>query len=150
LTKYKKHALLIVRLVLGILFLWAAFYKLNAPAEFAQSLENYKVFDERISRFIAVFIPFLEVILGIFLIFGIWLKETFILTVLLYIIFDIMIFQAYLRDLDISCGCFSSSSSSPIGVAKFGENFLLTFLAVFGLLTVRKIIKSENLEPPMK
>jgi uncharacterized membrane protein YphA (DoxX/SURF4 family) len=120
----------------------AAYHKVSTPIEFAQSIENYKVFGEKISRLIAIFVPFLEISVGLFLLLGIWLNETLILTVLLYFIFDVMILQAYFRDLDISCGCFGVSDESTIGFRKFGENLFLTFLSIYGYFQFK--IKSQH------
>ena len=61
------------------------------------------------------------------------MKETFIITAALFTIFDVMIIQAYLRGLDISCGCFGSSHS-PIDIWKFVENGIFTALAITGLI----------------
>jgi len=45
-----------------------------------------------------VLIPVLEALLGLMLLTRFWLKEALILTWLFYLIFDIMILQAYFRD----------------------------------------------------
>jgi putative oxidoreductase len=119
--------------MLGIVFLISSYTKLKDPMGFAQAIENYKIFGAFLSRWGAIFIPVLEFILAIFLITGIWIKETFITTTALYIIFDVMIFQAYLRGLDISCGCFGTSHS-PIDIWKFLENGIFTALAITGLI----------------
>jgi putative oxidoreductase len=129
----KKNILFLVRIVLGIVFLISSYTKLKDPMGFAQAIENYKIFGAFLSRWGAIFIPVLEFILAIFLITGIWIKETFITTTALYIIFDVMIFQAYLRGLDISCGCFGTSHS-PIDIWKFLENGIFTALAITGLI----------------
>jgi uncharacterized membrane protein YphA (DoxX/SURF4 family) len=129
----KKNILFLVRIMLGIVFLISSYTKLKDPMGFAQAIENYKIFGAFLSRWGAIFIPVLEFILAIFLITGIWIKETFITTTALYIIFDVMIFQAYLRGLDISCGCFGTSHS-PIDIWKFLENGIFTILTIAGLV----------------
>jgi uncharacterized membrane protein YphA (DoxX/SURF4 family) len=129
----KKNILFLVRIVLGIVFLISSYTKLKDPMGFAQAIENYKIFGAFLSRWGVIFIPALEFILAIFLITGIWIRETFITTTALFIIFDIMIFQAYLRGLDISCGCFGTSHS-PIDIWKFMENGIFTILTIAGLV----------------
>ncbi len=129
----RKNILLVVRIILGVVFLISSYSKLKDPIGFTQAIENYKISGTFLSRWVAVFIPSLELILAIFLISGVWIRETFITTTLLFILFDIMLFQAYLRGLDISCGCFGTSHS-PIDIWKFLENAILTALAVTGLI----------------
>lgn len=122
-----------MRIILGIVFLISSYSKLKNPIGFAQAIENYKIFGALLSRWGAIFIPALEFILAILLITGRWMKETFIITAALFTIFDVMIIQAYLRGLDISCGCFGSSHS-PIDIWKFVENGIFTALAITGLI----------------
>lgn len=130
---------LIIRLCLGGVFLFAAWYKILTPLQFAHSIENYQIVGQKLSYLSAIFIPALEIVIGILLISGVWLKEAFLLTLFLYFIFDVMISQAYFRGLDISCGCFNPSGTSPIGIAKFVENFVLTLMAAIGyLLSLKK------------
>jgi hypothetical protein len=123
----------LVRIILGVVFLISSYSKFKDPMGFAQAIENYKIFGAFLSRWGAVFIPALEFILAILLITGKWIRETFITVTALFIIFDVMLFQAYLRGLDISCGCFGTSHS-PIDIWKFLENGIFTGLAITGLI----------------
>ena len=129
----RRNIFFLVRIILGIVFLISSYSKLKNPIGFAQAIENYKIFGALLSRWGAIFIPALEFILAILLITGRWMKETFIITAALFTIFDVMIIQAYLRGLDISCGCFGSSHS-PIDIWKFVENGMFTALAITGLI----------------
>ena len=129
----RRNIFFLVRIILGIVFLISSYSKLKNPIGFAQAIENYKIFGALLSRWGAIFIPALEFILAILLITGRWMKETFIITAALFTIFDVMIIQAHLRGLDISCGCFGSSHS-PIDIWKFVENGMFTTLAITGLI----------------
>jgi putative oxidoreductase len=129
----RRNIFFLVRIILGIVFLISSYSKLKDPIGFVQAIENYKIFGALLSRWGAIFIPALEFILAILLITGRWMKETFIITAALFTIFDVMIIQAYLRGLDISCGCFGSSHS-PIDIWKFVENGIFTALAITGLI----------------
>ena len=136
--RFRRITFIAARFILGFLFLIAAFGKLSAPGEFAQSILNYRVFGEWLSNWIAVILPPLEFILGIFFIFGIWLETSFLLALGLYLVFDLMILQAYFRHLDIMCGCFGSAAAAGIGLQKIVENSVLTVLAVWGWWVIRK------------
>ena len=139
--RYIRIILIIIRLTLGLIFVGAACSKIIAPLEFAGSIENYRVFGILLSRWGAVFLPFFELIVGLMLIFGFWLREAFWLTVVLFLVFDVMIAQAYFRGLDISCGCFSPGDVLPIDLVKIIENILLTALSIIGLLLTQWIEK---------
>jgi uncharacterized membrane protein YphA (DoxX/SURF4 family) len=131
--------LVCIRVVLGSIFLISAALKLASPVEFAQSISNYQVFGLIFSQWGAVLIPALEAILGIMLLSRFWLKETFILTLGLYLIFDVMILQAYFRGLNVACGCFNPADQNPIDIYKLIENCVLTTLSFLSVIIYQKI-----------
>lgn len=135
--------MLIIRLILGIIFLISATYKFSSPIDFAQSILNYKVFGFLLSYLGAIIIPTLEAIAGILLLTGFWLKEAIILTVSLYVAFDLMVLQAFLRGLDVACGCFNPTDHHPIDIPKLFENFFLTVLAISSFILNRKINRQQ-------
>jgi uncharacterized membrane protein YphA (DoxX/SURF4 family) len=141
-----KYVQITVRLILGGVFLISSYYKLVNPQDFAESIKNYEIFGDIIVYWGTITIPALELIIGLMLISGFWLSEVFLVTLGLYIIFDFMLVQAYLRGLDISCGCFSPADVSLINVWKFIENAILTFLAIFGLLIHRKYLTFKKIK----
>jgi putative oxidoreductase len=143
-TRVYRRALLAIRIILGFLFLISAALKLSSPADFAQSILNYQIFGIVLSHWGAVLIPALEAVLGIMLLTGFWLKETLILTLSLYLIFDVMILQAFFRELDVACGCFNPVDGSPIDIYKLAENFLLTILALLSVFFYWKIQPSKK------
>lgn len=124
---------LILRFVIGAVFVYSSIGKLLHPQDFAEVIVNYKVFGSYFSQWGAVLVPMLELLLGLMLISGFWLREAFLFTAVLYIAFDILIIQALLRGLDISCGCFTSAASGPIDFIKILENLGLTSLVLLGL-----------------
>lgn len=121
--------LFISRIILGIIFLISGILKLFDPVQFSEAILNYQVMGRVLSGWIAAIIPTLEIILGLGLVTGIWLPETLILTAGLYFIFDVMIAQALIRGLDVSCGCFNPSGSDPIDFFKIMQNVVLTSLS---------------------
>ncbi|MCH6257346.1 hypothetical protein MLD52_12370 [Puniceicoccaceae bacterium K14] len=95
----------------GIAFVYAGTLKLMDLEGFVSSILTYGVFDFGQSVIIASWVAPLEVIAGL----GVLLKRTrsggsFILTALL-VVFLVMIFQAYMRGLEIDCGCFGGDGS---------------------------------------
>jgi len=121
--------LLLSRIILGIVFLISGILKLIDPVQFSEAILNYQVVGRVLSGWIAVIIPTLEIVLGLGLVSGVWLPEALIATAGLYVIFDVMIAQALLRGLDISCGCFNPSESGPIDFFKIMQNLILTGLS---------------------
>ena len=131
------------RMILGIVFLISGILKLLDPVQFSEAILNYQVVGRTLSAWTAVLIPALEIIIGLGLISGIWLAESLMITAGLYIVFDIMIGQAMIRGLDISCGCFNPSESGPIDFFKIMQNIILTSLSFLALFL--KLAQSDKL-----
>ncbi len=112
-----------LRIGFGLLLIAASFGKLRQPLEFAQAVENYLVFGETLSRWAAVWIPWLELATGLCLLFGVWPDAAVAVNGLLMGAFLVLILQAFFRHLDIYCGCFRSKGESTIDWLKVLENF---------------------------
>jgi uncharacterized membrane protein YphA (DoxX/SURF4 family) len=109
----KKPLFSLGRLLLGLIFILASIEKILNPADFAELVFNYQILPDTLINFTAVFLPWLEVLLGVLLIFGIWIPGALIIANLLLItFFSALIFNAA-RGLDIQCGCFSTSGGMP-------------------------------------
>jgi len=98
------------RLALGGIFLIASLDKLYHPAAFAQTIYNYQILPESLINLTAMVLPPLELLLGVFLIFGIWLPgAVFLANGLLIVFWGTLLFNMA-RGLNVHCGCFSTSS----------------------------------------
>lgn len=103
-----KHILFAFRLLVGGVFIWAGLLKIFDPLGFAQNIANYRVFPQGISFFLALFLPWIEVICGAFLIVGIFRGTSSLLLSGLLSVFLVLIILTILRGIDVDCGCFGS------------------------------------------
>jgi len=101
-----------VRIILGAIFVYASLDKIANPQAFADIINNYRVLPVQLVNPLAIFLPWLEFITGLFLISGKWVKGSLLIYSTLLVIFIIALSQALIRGLDISCGCFSVDPSS--------------------------------------
>src|SRR5450755_2424071 len=99
----------ILRVILGPIFMYAAWIKLREPwALFAISIDSYQVLPLWAVEFIARTLPWLELLLGALLIAGIWRGvAAAAATLLLGVFFGLMI-RAMAKGMQIDCGCFGS------------------------------------------
>ncbi|MBV6479815.1 MAG: hypothetical protein HGGPFJEG_02611 [Ignavibacteria bacterium] len=106
-----KYFIIALRLIVGGLFIAASVSKIFNQEEFSRAIYNYKIpyFDSLIN-ISAIIIPSLELVSGVFLIIGIFKRGSSVIISILLIMFIIFLSQAYIRGLDISCGCFSLES----------------------------------------
>lgn len=140
-TGYREGAEIILRLGFGILLLYSSYQKILHPWEFSFDIENYRIIGEGLSRVAAVWIPYLELVIGLFLISGIWLKETVLMNFLLMFIFFTLVIQAYFRGLDINCGCFHPGGDGTINFGKIIENTIFLGFSIILLLLHEKKIR---------
>lgn len=136
-----KYLLLIFRVIVGFVFLYAGAQKINSPSVFADSINAYKLFPEMLINFFAVFIPWLEVVSGLMLIFGIAVRENSFIISSLLTLFILLIVISMFRGLDIDCGCFGESNENQIGIKKLVENSLLLFMSILIMLKKTVVFK---------
>ena len=130
--KYFKGPLVILcRLVLGGVFIYASLDKIANPAEFAKAIGNYHVLPFGLENLLALFLPWLELITGILLIAGIMVDGATILIISMNIVFIFAISQALARGISIECGCFSLSTEggSNIGFQTILRDFVYLIMA---------------------
>ncbi len=104
--------LLVTRLILGGVFIYASVDKIIHPAAFSEAVYNYQILPDVLINLTAIVLPWLELILGAFLILGLWLPGAALLSNLLLVTFFGALVFNLARGLDIHCGCFSTSQST--------------------------------------
>jgi uncharacterized membrane protein YphA (DoxX/SURF4 family) len=126
---------LIGRFLLGGLFMYASIDKIAFPGEFAVRIQAYGILSPVLSHIAALLIPWAELILGIFLIAGIFIKESALSLSILLLIFIIATFLKPLESGVEDCGCFGGLPflSTSNRLIMIGRNllFLVTGLYVF-------------------
>ena len=104
-SKIHPKFILFTRLILGIIFIVASIDKIIDPASFARDISNYHVVPYGLENIIAIFLPWLELFIGLSLIFGLMVDGASLISGVLLILFILIIFQATMRGFNIECGC---------------------------------------------
>lgn len=103
------------RLILGAVFIYASIDKIAHPAAFAEAVYNYQILPGFLINLTALVLPWLELVLGIFLILGLFREgSVLIVTGLMVVFLGAMVFNLA-RGLDIHCGCFSTAADATSG-----------------------------------
>jgi uncharacterized membrane protein YphA (DoxX/SURF4 family) len=105
---------LVLGLVLGGVFLYAAFPKIVDPRSFAKIVYHYQLIGPSallppmVPNAFAVSLPFVEAVVGVLLLVGVWRREAAWVATLLLAVFVLAVSTALVRGIDIeNCGCFS-------------------------------------------
>ena len=105
-AKYQPWLTLAFRLILGGVLLVAGALKVSDPYSSATSVRAYQILPVDLANFLGFVLPFAEVVIGIFLIVGIWVRLNAIAGGALMVMFIIAIGQAWIRGISLECGCF--------------------------------------------
>lgn len=107
---------------LGFTFIAASLDKIADPYSFSGTISNYEITPNWTHNLVAIFLPWLELICGLLLILSPFLKSldnfnlfdiSNNLVILMLIWFIFMLTVAWLRGLDIDCGCGLSEKTTP-------------------------------------
>jgi uncharacterized membrane protein YphA (DoxX/SURF4 family) len=98
-----------LRLVLAGVFFYACADKLVHPQAFARIVDGYQVLPARLVWPVAVWLPWLELLLGVCLFTGLWRDGAVALSIGLLATFWLLLVFNYFRGVDVNCGCFSST-----------------------------------------
>lgn len=139
--------LLVGRLILGLVFLYAAYTKLAKPWElFALSIDSYRMLPEWAVILVARTLPWMELLLGLLLVAGLLLRYVAAVATILLGGFWAVMLGAYARGLGIDCGCFGIGQT--VGPATLARDGLLVVLAVLVTLGAfrqrRRQVNSAN------
>lgn len=130
----KRRFLRIIAVVTGALFIYAGAVKILEPVEFARDIDNYKMLPWRLGVFLALYLPWLEILCGLALITRILYRGGIFIVTMLMALFIIASIIAKTRGLDVSCGCFGHASK----YLNFSWHLALDFALLIGLVVLWK------------
>jgi uncharacterized membrane protein YphA (DoxX/SURF4 family) len=97
----------ILRVILGVIFVYAAWIKLREPwAMFAISIDSYQILPMGAVEMVARALPWFELLLGVLLIAGLWRGVSAAAASLLLAVFFSLMVRALAKGMQIDCGCF--------------------------------------------
>ncbi len=122
----------IFRIFLGCFFIISGFEKLSTPYQnFLYVIQSYDVLPASLEIGVARIMPWVELLLGVFLALGLWLRIIFSGVLILIVSFILIVGQALIRDLPIDeCGCFGELISFPLHVVILIDSTLLLLTGI--------------------
>lgn len=120
---------ILVTVVLSGVFGYAGAIKIVAPDAFSYDVFNYQILSWEWSVLVAYFLPWLEVIVAV----GLWIPLVRTGAALWFAILNALfaagIASAWVRGLDISCGCFGESAAVGDYPLHIGANLAMGITA---------------------
>jgi len=122
----------IIDLIVGGIFVYAGVLKVLDPVQFANDIDNYKSLPWFISVRLAFYLPWLEILCGLALIFRFFYRGGLSILTALILIFIGATIAAKARGLDITCGCFGHASEHW----SFPQHMAIDVAILIGLLAL--------------
>ena len=120
-----------VRIILGVIFIYASYDKILHPKAFAEVVYNYQILPDGLINVTAIFLPWLEILMGVFLIVGFWMPGAVIWCNILLVVYIGALCFNLARGLDVNCGCFSTTRGSSISIETILWDVAFLVLSVY-------------------
>jgi uncharacterized membrane protein YphA (DoxX/SURF4 family) len=120
-----------LRLAIGLLLIVAGVLKAHdGPAATATSIAGYRMLPASIVAPLGVALPYVEILLGAYLVLGLFTRVAAWLAAAQFAIFSIAVASLVIRGIPADCGCFGSSIPTPPTWGHVALDVLLAALAV--------------------
>ena len=121
---------LVLRVAIGAIFVAAGIGKIGHAELFAAQIAGFRLpLPQAAIAPIAIALPYLEVLLGGYLIVGLFTRTAAWVAVALLALFDGAIASAVIRGLHVSCGCFGPNDTTVTTWAEVARDAVFVLLA---------------------
>ncbi len=134
-----RTVLVVFRLIVGAVFVYAGVVKIVEPLDFAENIANYRLVGQSISFLAALVLPWLEALCGLALALGIARRAASLLIALMLGFFIFLTLVTIVRGLNVDCGCFGALSRTA-GWPLVLEDAVMLYIALC-LLRARRTAK---------
>lgn len=110
------HMTLVIRVVLGAVFLFSSAGKIANPDAFATIVTNFQLLSPQLVSLTAIILPWVEAICGVALVVGRMEKGAALLVSAMMMVFIAIILYNGYRGLNVACGCFSLAAKEPSNI----------------------------------
>lgn len=136
-----------VQIALGAIFVVAAWPKIVDPPSFAHMIYNYRLLPGKLVNFTALTMPWIELLIGLALILGVWTRAARSIVALMLILFIVAIGINLLRDNAIDCGCFDVSAANLTHEERIRDMWMVILRDVGMLLMVAQLWWADRQRP---
>jgi uncharacterized membrane protein YphA (DoxX/SURF4 family) len=133
-----------VQIALGAIFIVAALPKIVDPPSFAHMIYNYRIVPGGLINLSALVMPWVEVLAGLALVLGVWVKPARSIVALLLLVFMIAITINLARGNAIDCGCFDVSAANRTHEERIKDMWIVLIRDAGMLLMVAQLAWAER------
>jgi putative oxidoreductase len=153
-TLYGNSIIAVLRIFMGLLLIYSGFFKALDLENFSRVISLYNISPDVLVPYATVILPFLELMIGVLLLFGYKIKSASLISIGLMIFWATIISINVYKGKNFECGCFETSRfglSEAIGMPLVIRDviFMVILFFIFQarhyVFSVDKIIEERNL-----
>lgn len=110
---------LVLRLVVGGVWIVASALKLPDPAQSVAAVRGYQLLPGSLVTPVGQLLPVIEMVVGVMLVIGLLTRGAAVLSAILFVAFIIGIASVWARGINIDCGCFGGGGSNPDAASQY-------------------------------
>lgn len=141
----------LVRVGLGLIFVFASVDKILHPGAFARIVDNYQLLPGDLVNIFALILPMLELLCGLALILGVLVRPSAVWAGGMLVMFIVAVSLALAQGINISCGCFSTSAHArTLGFSLLLQDFGMLLLAIHAIYFDNHFLSISRLFRPRR
>lgn len=133
-----------VQIALGAIFVVAALPKITDPPSFAHMIYNYRILPGGLINISSLVMPWLEIVCGLLLILGVWVKPARWIIATMLTVFIIAISINLARGNAIDCGCFDVSAAGKTYEERIADMWFVVCRDIGMLLMCAQLAYAER------
>lgn len=120
-----------LRLLLGALLVATGALKVGHAAELASAIAGFRLLAPDVTAVLALVLPYLEILIGGYLIVGLFTRTTAIVAAAQFVLYAGAIASAVVRHIPANCGCFGPHDTATAEWPHVAFDLALALVAAF-------------------
>jgi uncharacterized membrane protein YphA (DoxX/SURF4 family) len=144
---------LVLRLLLGLVFVYASLDKIANPSGFARIVYQWQILGPVPANVVAVTLPWVELVAGLLLVLGVWRRDAALVLAVLLVVFLGAATSVLARGIDVeNCGCTSVTEAAagawpPVWTRGVGWFLITRNLLLLGAALVLGFVEPRGKAP---
>ena len=124
-------AVLVARVLLGVVLIFAGASKVGHAADLASAIAGFRLLPPALIPPLALGLPYFELMLGAYLIAGLFTRTTAVVTCVQFVVYAAAIASAVVRHIPANCGCFGPHDAATADWPHVAFDLGLAAIAAF-------------------
>lgn len=121
----------LARILLGLLLIVTGALKVGHASDLATAIAGFRLLPGIVVAPMALVLPFLELMLGLYLVLGLFTRTTALLAAAQFLVYAAAIASAIVRDIPANCGCFGPNDVATADWPHVAFDLTLAAVAAF-------------------